>query len=49
MGRISEYSGSLAVFAFYDWTVDASGLILSGIGLRECTVELFEAVRVDRV
>jgi len=24
-------------------------LILSGIGLRECTVELFEAVRVDRV
>ena len=33
----------------YDWTVDASGLILSGVGLRECTVELFEAVRVDRV
>ena len=32
-----------------DWTVDASDLILSGIGLRECTVELFEAIRVDRV
>ena len=33
----------------YDWTVDASGLILSGVGLREWTVELFEATRVDRV
>ena len=33
----------------YDWTVDAPGLILSGFGLRECTVELFEAPRVDHV
>ena len=33
----------------YDWTVNAPGLILSGVGLRECTVELFEVTRVDRV
>ena len=33
----------------YDWTVNAPGLISSGAGLRECTVELFETTRVDRV
>ena len=33
----------------YDWTINAPGLILSGVGLCECTVELFEAIRVDRV
>ena len=33
----------------YDWTINAPGLILSGVGLCECTVELFEAPRVDHV
>ena len=33
----------------YDWTINAPGLILSGVGLCECTVELFEATGVDHV